>query len=45
MRRRAGLNANEARRQLLKEHKNMAAPELTTHYHIAVRVDAVNLEN
>src|SRR5262249_26506855 len=45
MRRRAGLYANEARRQLLKERQNVAALELTAHHHIAVRVDAVNLEN
>src|SRR5262249_56401391 len=45
MRRRAGLYANEARRQLLKECQNVAAVQLTAHHHIAVRVDAVNLEN
>src|SRR5262249_19543545 len=45
MRRRAGLYANEARRQLLKECQNVAALELTANDHIAVRIDAMNLEN
>jgi hypothetical protein len=44
-RRRAGLHANEARRQFLKERHNVPALELTAHQHIAVRVNPVNLEN
>src|SRR5262249_58532599 len=45
MRRRAGLYANETWRQLLKECQNVAAFELTANDHIAVRIDAMNLEN
>jgi hypothetical protein len=45
MRRRTGLHTNEARPQLLKECQNVAALELTANDHIAVRIDAMNLEN
>src|ERR1700746_2338920 len=45
MRRSAGLNTNEARRQLLKEWQNVAALELTTNDYITCRVTSVDLKN
>jgi len=38
MRRRTGLDANEARRQFLKARQNVAAFELAAHHYIAVRI-------
>src|ERR1700729_1337237 len=45
MRRRAGLDTDQARRQLLEEDQYVASLELTTHDDIARRIDAVNLKN
>ena len=45
MRRGAGLDANQARRQLLEERQYIAALELTTDDDLAIRIDAVNLKN
>ena len=45
MRRRAGLDTDQARRQLLEEDQYVASLELTTRDHIARRIDAVNLKN
>ena len=45
MRRRAGLDTDQATRQLLEEGQYVAPLELTTHDHIALRIDAVNLKN
>src|SRR5262245_33267799 len=45
MRRGAGLDADEARRQLLKERQDVTALELAANDHIACRIDAVDLEN
>ena len=42
MRWRAGLDANWARRQLLKERQNITPLELATENHVAVRIDAMN---
>src|SRR4029077_70023 len=45
MRRCAGLNPNDARRQLLEERQDIAAFELAADDHITVRVDAVDLKD
>ncbi len=45
MRRGAGFNTDQARRQLLEEGQYVAALELTTEDDIALRIDAVNLKN
>src|SRR5277367_3728124 len=45
MRRGAGLNADQARRLLLKECQYIAPLKLTTDNDIALRIDAVNLKN
>jgi hypothetical protein len=45
MRRSAGFNADQARRQLLEECQYVAPLELTTEDHIALRIDAVNLKD
>src|SRR5262245_11174277 len=45
MRRGAGLDANEARRQLLKERQNVTALQLAANDHIAFRIDAMDLKN
>src|SRR5215470_17452740 len=45
MRRRTGLDANQARRQLLKKRQNITPLELTANNNIAIRIDAVNLKN
>jgi hypothetical protein len=45
MRRRAGLDANEAGRQLLKECQHISALQLTTKCHLTIRVNAMNLKN
>ena len=45
MRRRAGFDTNQARRQLLEECQHVAPLELTTEGDIALRIDAVNLKN
>src|SRR4029077_9615151 len=45
MRRGAGLDTNEARRQLLKERQDVAALQLTADEHVAFSVDAVHLKN
>jgi len=42
MRWRAGLDANQARWQLLKERQNITPLELATENHVAVRIDAMN---
>jgi hypothetical protein len=45
MRRRAGFDANEARRQLLKEWQNVPALEPAANDYITCRVNSVNLKN
>src|SRR5215467_11999576 len=45
MRRSAGFDANEARRQLLKEWQNVSALELATNDYITCRVNSVDLKN
>src|SRR5215831_14941978 len=45
MRRSAGFDADEARRQLLEERHNVAALELTTNDYITCRVNSVDLKN
>jgi hypothetical protein len=45
MRRRTGLNADKARRLLLKEWQDMAALHLAVQYYLLLRVDAVDLKN
>ena len=45
MRRRAGLDTNEAGRQLLKERQHISALQLTTKYHLTSRVNAMNLKH
>src|ERR1700746_1375573 len=45
MRRSAGFDADEARRQLLKEWQNVAALELTANDYITCRVNSVDLKN
>src|SRR5882724_3960293 len=45
MRRRTGLNAYQARRQLLEERQHVASLQLAADDHLAYRVDAVNLKN
>src|SRR5215472_13343305 len=45
MRRSAGFDANEARRQLLKEWQNVSALELTTNDYITCCVNSVDLKN
>ena len=45
MRRCAGLDANQAWRQLLKERQDAMAPQLTAYDHIAFRVDGVDLKH
>src|SRR5262245_31224111 len=45
MRRSAGFDANQARRQLLKEWQNVSALELTTNDDITCRVNSVDLKN
>jgi hypothetical protein len=45
VRRCARLDANQARRQLVKECEDMAALQLPPDNYIAFCVDAVNLEN
>ena len=45
MRRRAGFDANEARRQLLKERQHISALQLTTKDHLTIRVNAMNLKD
>src|SRR5262245_35699691 len=45
MRRSAGFDANEARRQLLKEWQNVSALELTTNDYITCCINSVNLKN
>src|SRR5262245_65189171 len=44
MRRSAGFDANESRRQLLKEWQNVSALELTTNDYITCRVNSVDLK-
>ena len=44
MRRGAGLDTDQARRQLLEERQHVPALELTTQDDIALRIDAVDLE-
>src|SRR4029077_2532695 len=41
----AGLDANEARRQLLEERQHIAAFQLTADDHITIHVDAMNLKD
>jgi len=45
MRRRAGLNTNDAQRQLLEERHHIAALQPTPDDYVACRVDAVDLKN
>jgi hypothetical protein len=45
MRRGAGLDPNQARRQLLEERQNIAALQLAADDHLAFRVDAVHLKH
>src|SRR5271156_2110256 len=45
MRRGAGLNADQAWRQLLEERQNVATLQLAPDDYIASRIDAVNLKN
>src|SRR6266508_4915488 len=45
MRRGAGFDTNEARRQLLKEWQNVPALELTSNDYITCRVNSVDLKN
>ena len=45
MRGRAGLDANKAWRQLLKERHHISALQLTTKCHLTIRVNAMNLED
>src|SRR5215471_8436868 len=45
MRRSAGFNADEARRQLLKEWQNVPTLELTANDYITYRVNSVDLKN
>jgi hypothetical protein len=40
-----GLDANQARRQLLEERQNITPLELTANNHVAIRIDAMNLKN
>ena len=44
MRRGAGLDTNQARRQLLEERQDVAALQLTADDHLAFRVNAVHLK-
>jgi hypothetical protein len=44
MRRCAGLYANQAGRQLLKERKNATTLQLTANDHIAFSIDGVDLK-
>src|SRR5262245_39930928 len=45
MRRSAGLDPDQARRQLLKERQNVAPPQLTTDNHLAFRINAMDLKH
>src|SRR5712672_3317563 len=45
MRRRTGLDTNEARRQLLKERQHIPPLQLTAKNNIAIRINAVDLKN
>ena len=45
MRRRAGFEADEARRNLGKEREDLAASQPLAHYYAAHRVDRMNLED
>ena len=45
MRRRTGLDTNQARRQLLEERQNITALQLAAEDDIALRIDTVNLKN
>src|SRR5688572_13722781 len=45
MRRRAGLDTNHARRQLLEERQHIAALQLTPDDHVALRINAVDLKD
>jgi hypothetical protein len=45
MRRRAGFDANQARRQLLEKGQHVAPLELASKDDFALRIDAVDLEN
>jgi hypothetical protein len=42
MRRRTGLDTNEARRQLLKERQHIPPLQLTAKNNIAIRINAVD---
>jgi hypothetical protein len=45
IRRRAGLDDNEARRQPLKERQHISALQVTTKCHLTIRVNAMNLKD
>jgi len=45
MRSSAGLDPNEARRQLLKERQDVAPPQLTTDDHLAFGISAMDLKH
>jgi hypothetical protein len=45
MRRRAGLDANETWRQLLKERQDVPALQLTANNHLAISINAMHLKD
>src|SRR4030095_9468112 len=45
MRRSAGLDPDQARRQLLEERQNAAPPQLTADNHLALRINAMDLKH
>src|ERR1700730_17735417 len=45
MRRRAGFQPDQARRNLRKESEDLAAPQPLAHYYAACLIDRMNLEN
>src|SRR6476659_6650389 len=45
MRRSAGLDPDQARRQLLEERQNVAPPQLTADNHLALRINAMDLKH
>jgi hypothetical protein len=45
MRRCTGLDANQARWQLLKKRQNISSLELTAHNYVAACINAMNLEH
>jgi hypothetical protein len=45
VRRGAGFDTDQTRRQLLKERQDIATPQLPANNHLSASVNAVNLEN